>query len=79
LSFLLNHIKSQWRSYGGARPAVLPSIFPKRLEPLRRQLRVPHRMLDIAVPEIVNAIESIRCADCRVPHSTDSFAEIEFN
>lgn len=26
-----------------------------------------------------NAIESIRCADCRVPYSTDSFAEIDFN
>ena len=29
-----------------------PSITPEILEPRRRQLRVAHRMLDIAVPEV---------------------------
>jgi hypothetical protein len=29
------------------------SVLPEPLEPIRRQLRVPHRMLDVPVPEVV--------------------------
>ena len=28
-----------------------PLVLPKALEPIRRQFRVTHRMLDIAMPE----------------------------
>src|SRR5947209_4339779 len=46
---------------GGSEPRELPplllskrtSIFPKTLEPLRRQLGVAHGVLNILVPEIV--------------------------